>query len=130
MVSELRAVVFARSGLIDEGLLPDTLTRRTHAESLLTAETANLTLSRVQVPRIQTTLPNPQQASSTTSTIGMNGTSDFKAMVEAYEAQLIKQSLIECNWNQSEVSRRLRIPRRTLVEKIRLYRLLRGSDES
>jgi transcriptional regulator with PAS, ATPase and Fis domain len=48
---------------------------------------------------------------------------DFKEQVRRFEAELIAQTLRACDNNQSETSRRLRIPLRTLVNKIQTYGL-------
>jgi DNA-binding NtrC family response regulator len=44
---------------------------------------------------------------------------DFKSLVQRYECGLIIDALRACDWNQSEVARRLQIPRRTLVHKMK-----------
>jgi DNA-binding NtrC family response regulator len=48
---------------------------------------------------------------------------DFKELVQQYECRLILDALRACDWNQSEAARRLRIPRRTLVHKMKAYGL-------
>ncbi|MBT7789399.1 MAG: sigma 54-interacting transcriptional regulator [Calditrichaeota bacterium] len=47
----------------------------------------------------------------------------FSKMVAAYEQKILKQTLIQCNWNKSEVSRRLDISRPTLIQKIKKYNI-------
>ena len=46
---------------------------------------------------------------------------DLKAQLERREIELIIAALRGADWNQSEVARRLNIPRRTLVHKIKAY---------
>ncbi len=48
---------------------------------------------------------------------------DFKTRVQRFEAELIEQMLHETNYNQSEASRRLKIPLRTLINKIHQYNI-------
>jgi DNA-binding NtrC family response regulator len=50
---------------------------------------------------------------------------DFRARVGRFEACLIKQALEESEWNKAETARKLRIPPRTLTEKIKAYQLER-----
>ena len=44
---------------------------------------------------------------------------DFKELVLRYECRLIIEALRSSGWNQSEAARRLRMPRRTLVHKMK-----------
>jgi Nif-specific regulatory protein len=45
-------------------------------------------------------------------------TESLKTSVGKYEAKLIKQTLIECNWNQSEAARRLKTSERNIRYKM------------
>ncbi|MCA9667159.1 MAG: sigma 54-interacting transcriptional regulator [Myxococcales bacterium] len=53
---------------------------------------------------------------------------DFKTRMQRLEAQLIVSALEACDYNQTETSRRLRIPLRTLVNKVRQYDLSRPDE--
>jgi DNA-binding NtrC family response regulator len=46
---------------------------------------------------------------------------DFKTRVQRFEAALLERALEECGFNQTETSRRLHIPIRTLANKIKQY---------
>jgi len=46
---------------------------------------------------------------------------DFRARAAAFEKRVLLQTLTETNGNQSEAARRLGLPRRTLVHKIKLH---------
>jgi two-component system, NtrC family, response regulator AtoC len=50
---------------------------------------------------------------------------DFRDRVRMFEVELILDALRASDWNQTEAARRLRIPLRTLVHKIRVYDLRR-----
>jgi DNA-binding NtrC family response regulator len=50
---------------------------------------------------------------------------DFKDRVRMFEIDMILDALTATDWNQTEAARRLRIPLRTLVHKIRVYNLRR-----
>ena len=50
---------------------------------------------------------------------------DLKTQVQRYEAELIVAALKRCNWNQTEAAKRLRMPRRTLVHKIKHHGIRR-----
>ncbi len=44
-------------------------------------------------------------------------------MIAAHEQKILRQALVRCNWNKSEVSRRLEISRPTLMQKIKKYKI-------
>lgn len=46
-----------------------------------------------------------------------------KDQVQNFEAQLIRQTLIECNWNQSEAARRLNTSEKNIRYKIKILRI-------
>jgi len=48
---------------------------------------------------------------------------DLRAMVEAYETEIVRKVLESCGWNRSEAARRLNIQRTTLIEMIKRKRL-------
>ena len=51
---------------------------------------------------------------------------DFKTRVQRFETALIRQALEACGFNQTETSRRLHIPIRTLSNKIKQYGISKG----
>jgi DNA-binding NtrC family response regulator len=48
---------------------------------------------------------------------------DFKTRVQRFEADLIERAYRACDYNKSETSRRLRIPLRTLINKLQQYHI-------
>ncbi|MCC6747219.1 MAG: sigma 54-interacting transcriptional regulator [Deltaproteobacteria bacterium] len=46
---------------------------------------------------------------------------DFRTRLERYQIHLLADALEQSGWNQTEAARRLRIPLRTLVHKIRVF---------
>ena len=60
-------------------------------------------------------------AKATTGTTSANA--DFKARIQAFETSLIAEALDASGGNQSEAARRLRMPLRTLVFKLKAYGL-------
>ena len=54
----------------------------------------------------------------------------FAALVRSYEVQLIRDALQTAGGNQTKAAELLGMPLRTLVYKIRSYRLRRGADEA
>jgi DNA-binding NtrC family response regulator len=46
---------------------------------------------------------------------------DFRSRIQRYEAELVLEALRASGWNQSEAARRLNMPLRTMVRKIRAY---------
>jgi DNA-binding NtrC family response regulator len=48
---------------------------------------------------------------------------DFRACMERIEAEVLIAALDDAQWNKSETARRLQMPRRTLVHKIRVHRI-------
>jgi len=91
---------------------------RRSTSGLLTAETFSATL------RTPTGLSPGVTAASDTTFQGF----DLKRRVQAFEAQLIVRALDVCGWNQTEAARRLNIPRRTLVYKMRQLGIRRASS--
>ena len=57
----------------------------------------------------------------------LDASMDFRSRIRAYEVSLIESALQQCGWNQSEAARRLGLPRRTLVAKIRTYGIRKPS---
>lgn len=55
---------------------------------------------------------------------------DLRKQVQAFEAQLIMRTLERCSWNQTEAARRLNVPRRTLVYKMRQLGIRRTAAAS
>ena len=53
---------------------------------------------------------------------------DFRARLEHLEAEVLRHALEESGWNQTHAARKLRMPRRTLVHKIKTHGLLRPID--
>jgi len=85
-----RAVVLCEDGLITVDDLPSTMRR-----------------------------PDGAGAAGPGAELPATGDLDFKELVQQYELRLILEALRQASWNQSEAARRLRIPRRTLVHKMR-----------
>ncbi|MCA9664275.1 MAG: sigma 54-interacting transcriptional regulator [Myxococcales bacterium] len=104
-----RAVIIANSTLITAEDLPEPLRggRRD-------ARGTSLEIERVEIP--------PDDVSDAGEDL------DFKTRIRNYEIALIADALEACGGNQSLAARRLRIPRRTLVRKLREYGL-RGDDD-
>ena len=48
---------------------------------------------------------------------------DLRAQMMRHEAEVIVETLRACGWNQTEAARRLDIPLRTLVHKIKAHGL-------
>jgi DNA-binding NtrC family response regulator len=53
---------------------------------------------------------------------------DFRTRIERYEMAIIERALRETRGNQTEAARRLQMPLRTLVHKLRVYRMRRPND--
>jgi transcriptional regulator with GAF, ATPase, and Fis domain len=53
----------------------------------------------------------------------------LKGQVEDFEAQLIKQTLIECHWNQSEAARRLGTSEKNIRYKMEKLNIRKREDE-
>ncbi|MCB0307823.1 MAG: sigma 54-interacting transcriptional regulator [Bdellovibrionales bacterium] len=51
---------------------------------------------------------------------------DMKEVVSSYEKNIIVQALKRANWNQTKAADMLQIPRRTLVSKIKKYKIKRS----
>lgn len=54
--------------------------------------------------------------------------SPFKERIEAYEIHMIKEALKECAGNQTQAAKQLKMPRRTLVRKLKTYDI-KGFDQ-
>ena len=48
---------------------------------------------------------------------------DMKEIIASYEKKLISNALTKANWNQTKAAEMLKIPRRTLVSKIKKYNI-------
>jgi len=55
--------------------------------------------------------------------------SDLKSLAEKTERELIIQTLIKVNYNKSKAASLLKIDRKTLYNKMKLYKILTGEDE-
>jgi DNA-binding NtrC family response regulator len=53
---------------------------------------------------------------------------DLKARVRRYEAELLEAALREAGWNQTEAARRMGMPLRTLVHKLKALGITRPRD--
>jgi DNA-binding NtrC family response regulator len=53
---------------------------------------------------------------------------DFRDRIQRYESELILEALKASGWNQSEAARRLNMPLRTMVRKIRTFGLRRPRE--
>jgi len=49
----------------------------------------------------------------------------LKGALESYEATLLRKKLDECSWNQTDAAEKLKIARRTLIEKMKRYDIRR-----
>lgn len=56
--------------------------------------------------------------------------SDLKSLAEKTERELIIQTLIKVNYNKSKAATLLKIDRKTLYNKMKLYKILTGDDEA
>jgi DNA-binding NtrC family response regulator len=52
---------------------------------------------------------------------------DFRTRMDRLESEVLTEALREADWNQSETARRLRMPLRTLVYKIRAHGIRKGA---
>jgi DNA-binding NtrC family response regulator len=52
---------------------------------------------------------------------------DFRTCIERLEAEILHHALRDAGWNQTLAAQNLRMPRRTLVYKIRIYRIRKPS---
>lgn len=55
--------------------------------------------------------------------------SDLKSLAEKTERELIINTLIKVNYNKSKAANLLKIDRKTLYNKMKLYKILSGSDD-
>jgi DNA-binding NtrC family response regulator len=53
---------------------------------------------------------------------------DFRGRMDRLEAEVLTHALRETNWNQTEAARRLQMPLRTLVYKIKVHEIRKSSD--
>lgn len=58
-----------------------------------------------------------------------NGDSPLRNMLADYEARLIKNKLIDCQWNQTKAADELKIARRTIIEKMNRYGIIKNERE-
>lgn len=56
---------------------------------------------------------------------GIEGQAGLPERVQHFEASLIEEKLRQNDWNQTKTAQDLRVPRRTLIEKMRRYRIKR-----
>lgn len=56
--------------------------------------------------------------------------SDLKSLAEKTERELIIQTLIKVNYNKSKAATLLKIDRKTLYNKMKLYKILTGDEEA
>jgi transcriptional regulator with PAS, ATPase and Fis domain len=85
-------------------------------------ENLNLPTARQATPR-----PHFKQSSSHTSkgNIGDTIAGAMRPQLDDYEKQLIVSALQKTNWNQTKASTLLKIPRRTLVSKIKKFGIVK-----
>ena len=114
-----RAVVLAESGLVSVDELPERL--REGAESTLVGMPVRSGTARAR-PTVPVRGLRPVQTD-------LDAELDFRERIRRYEAELIHSALVESNWNQSRAARELRIPRRTLVQKIRDYGIAKQDED-
>jgi two-component system response regulator AtoC len=65
----------------------------------------------------------PVLGTSSTGHSAASGDASFRERIQRYEAELIAEALRECRFNQSEAARRLNMPLRSMVRKIKSYGL-------
>ena len=56
---------------------------------------------------------------------GVESGRGLKQIIEDYEARVIREKLVEQNWNQTRTAETLQVARRTLIEKINRYSIAR-----
>ncbi|MGE0789277.1 MAG: sigma 54-interacting transcriptional regulator [Sandaracinaceae bacterium] len=61
--------------------------------------------------------------------LGSDVGADLRARIEAFELEQIRACLEACGGNQTEAAKRLGIPRRTLVHKLKRFGLTKGSSD-
>lgn len=110
-----RAVVVATTDRVELADLPERV-RGAARPSASTGPSSSSSSSRL--PRVSEA-PSPLPAPEPTLDAPVDG--DFRARIEAYERNLILDALSKTGGNQSEAAKLLRMPRRTLVHKIRQY---------
>ena len=52
----------------------------------------------------------------------------LKDVLENFEATIVRKKLSECQWNQTQAAEALKIGRRTLIEKMKRYKIKRETD--
>jgi len=52
----------------------------------------------------------------------------LKDAIDNFEASIVRNKLSECSWNQTQAAEKLKIGRRTLIEKMRRYNIKRDTD--
>ena len=77
------------------------------------------------------TLANLPESLGAKTTSGIHpvtreGPTDFRSLVERYETSVIQEAIAACDGNQTQAARRLGMPLRTLVYKLRAHRSRRG----
>jgi len=65
---------------------------------------------------------SPKAPASVAGATSLNGGS-LKDLVQNFEASIIEEKLRELNWNQSRAAEELKMPRRTLIEKLNRYNI-------
>ena len=55
---------------------------------------------------------------------------DLKSLAEKTEKEMIINTLIKVNYNKSKAATILKIDRKTLYNKMKLYKILTGTDEN
>ena len=77
------------------------------------------------VPSVATrTPPAPSDTSEATTADDL----DFKEIMRKHEASVIEGALAACSGNQTEAARRLKMPLRTFVHKLKTLGIRRNSD--
>jgi two-component system, NtrC family, response regulator AtoC len=113
-----RAVVVARGTTIEPQDLPD---RLRHPVAIVPPSPARM----LESPDEPMTLRCPQVARAPGELSDADDGQDLRAQLQTIEARKLFEALEATGWNQAEAARRLRLPARTLSNKIRALGLKR-----
>ena len=72
---------------------------------------------------------NQQHNSGSFSNQHYEQPSDLKSLAEKTEREMIINTLVKVNYNKSKAANLLKIDRKTLYNKMKLYKILTGNEE-